>query len=116
MLARLRGWVVSLSAIDKLVASYAALVGVVGLVSLIPMLNGKDSVALWPLLLVSFPMSMLPTLIFQSDHISFQGMPDELNWLIPILVWAPVLLSGLIQAVVLRILLRRIDQHRRQGG
>ncbi|MFF4777002.1 hypothetical protein ACFY05_29485 [Microtetraspora fusca] len=116
MLARFRGWVVSLSVIDKLVASYVALVGVVGLFSLIPMLDGKDGVALWPLWLVGFPMSMLPTLIFQSDHISFQGMPDELNWFIPILVWGPVLFSGLIQAAVLRILLRGTDRRRRQGN
>lgn len=111
---RLRVRIGGLTVAEKIIALYVVVILVVGVVSLIPVVSGKDSVALWPLWLVGFPSSLLWTLFFQNKDFSFQGMPDELNWAVPILVWAPLLLASLIQASILWALVRRFQRKRRR--
>ncbi|GAA1706838.1 hypothetical protein [Nonomuraea bangladeshensis] len=90
------------SAADIAVTIYAAVIVAAGAVSLAGLLMGKDSVVLWPLALVSLPLSIL-----WSELAAFGAVPDELWWLVPYLAWATLLLTGLAQPAVIWGLLRR---------
>ncbi|WP_068923843.1 SCO4225 family membrane protein [Planobispora rosea] len=90
---------------QKVAASYAILVAIVGVATLIPLAAGKDSVVIWPLWMITLPMSIIPMIIFQ--NISFEGLPEQLLWAIPYIIWIPFMLAGFTQAWVLQRLLRR---------
>ncbi|MGW2142779.1 hypothetical protein ACWCOT_00620 [Nonomuraea bangladeshensis] len=87
---------------------YAAVIVAAGAVSLAGLLMGKDSVVLWPLALVSLPLSVL-----WSELATFGAVPDELWWLVPYLAWATLLLTGLAQPAVVWGLLRRARRRER---
>ncbi|MEV4888109.1 hypothetical protein AB0K48_01795 [Nonomuraea sp. NPDC055795] len=108
-------WVKGLSIAQRAAAAYAVLIVVAGAAALIAMLSGKDSVAMWPLMLLSFPTSIIPILVFSSDAISFQALPDSLNGLIPVLVWAPLQIAGIVQAVIVWWFVSRRSRGERKG-
>lgn len=87
---------------------HAAVIVAAGAVSLAGLLMGKDSVVLWPLALVSLPLSVL-----WSELATFGAVPDELWWLVPYLAWATLLLTGLAQPAVVWGLLRRARRRER---
>ncbi|MER7364381.1 hypothetical protein [Nonomuraea wenchangensis] len=90
------------SAAEIAVMVYAAVIVAAGAVSLAGVLMGKDTVVLWPLALVSLPLSVL-----WGELATFDAVPDELWWLVPFLLWATLLLTGLAQPAVIWGLLRR---------
>ncbi|MEU6727951.1 hypothetical protein ABZ917_29970 [Nonomuraea wenchangensis] len=90
------------SAAEIAVIVYAAVIVAAGAVSLAGVLMGKDTVVLWPLALVSLPLSVL-----WGQLAAFDAVPDELWWLVPYLLWATLLLTGLAQPGIIWGLLRR---------
>ncbi|WP_374191364.1 SCO4225 family membrane protein [Planomonospora sp. ID82291] len=107
MLHRLHSRIHRLTATQKAAAIYATLVVIVGIVTLITLIAGKDSVAIWPLWLITLPMSIIPMIVFQ--NVSLESMPEQLLWATPYIIWIPFLLIGLFQAWLLQRLFRRKD-------
>ncbi|MED7926592.1 hypothetical protein SMD20_20210 [Nonomuraea sp. LP-02] len=99
------------SAAEIAVMVYAAVIALAGAVSLAGVLMGKDTVVLWPLALVSLPLSVL-----WSRLATFGAVPDELWWLVPFLAWATLLLTGLAQPAIIWGLLRRARRRRQSSG
>ncbi|WP_435881328.1 SCO4225 family membrane protein [Streptosporangium subroseum] len=89
---------------------YATIVLIISLAVLIALLGGKDSVALWPLWLITSPLGFIVNWLL--SYISFDGIPEEQRWAIPIVHWIFLLISGLLQAWFLWLLFRgpRLEQ------